>query len=164
MSDVTLRYYQKDAYPAIVKYLSENEGHHPLLAYPTGAGKTIILSDIVKNALRDYDEHVLVLSHVKEVLEQDHQALDNYLKMPIGLYSSGMNSNSREQVTVAGIQSMYNKHELFERYKIIIVDECHLIPPKGDGMYQKFFEEIGDHTRIGLTATPQTWHRIHIWT
>ena len=154
MSDVTLRYYQKDAYPAIVKYLSENEGHHPLLAYPTGAGKTIILSDIVKNALRDYDEHVLVLSHVKEILEQDHQALTNYLKMPIGLYSSGMNSNSREQVTVAGIQSMYNKHELFERYKIITVDECHLIPPKGDGMYQKFFKEIGDHTRIGLTATP----------
>lgn len=155
MSDVVLRYYQKNAYPAIVKYLSENEGHHPLLAYPTGAGKTIILSDIIKNAIDDYDDlHVLVISHVKEILEQDYNALTRYLKRPIGLYSSGLRSNSREQVTVAGIQSIYDKFELFEKYKLIIVDECHLIPPKGDGMYQKFLKGVGEHTRIGLTATP----------
>jgi len=44
------------------------------------------------------------------------------------------------------------------RFDLIIIDECHLLPPGGEGMYQSFLAEarvINPLVRlIGLTATP----------
>ena len=150
-----LRYYQSEAAPAIFDYIENNEGKHPCVAYPTGAGKTIIIAEIIRYALERWPNiHIVILSHVKEILKQDYDALNVHLDRAVGLWSSGLGSNSLEQITVAGIQSVYSKCDFFFFFELVIIDEAHLIPSSGDGMYQTFFKGIGEHVRIGLTATP----------
>ena len=114
-----------------------------------------MIADIIQRAKKEWPTvKIVVLSHVKEILQQDHSALTKYLHMPIGLWSSGLNSNSLEDVTVAGIQTVYDKAEFFDKFELVIIDEAHLIPPSGEGMYQTFLKNIGPHVRVGLTATP----------
>ena len=59
---------------------------------------------------------------------------------------------------MAGIQSVYNKAYDLGRFDLVIVDECHLIAPDGEGMYRTFLKDmkvINPNVRlIGLTATP----------
>jgi DNA repair protein RadD len=59
---------------------------------------------------------------------------------------------------VAGIQSVYKKACELGGFNLIIVDEAHLIPPEGEGMYRTFLADtkvINPEVRvIGLTATP----------
>lgn len=153
-----LRDYQKPIADKVFRYMKANPGKHPLVALPTGAGKTVVLSDCIHKAIQQWpDTHVLVLSHVKEILEQDYKSISKHLANTghtIGLYSAGLESRTVEQITVAGIQSVYNKPELFRDYKFIIIDECHLIPPGDNSMYQKFFSGLNSPRYFGLTATP----------
>ena len=75
-------------------------------------------------------------------------------------FSGGIQStrDTRESVIVAGIQSVYNKACDLGRFDLVIVDECHLIAPDGEGMYRTFLKDMKvinpDVRLIGLTATP----------
>lgn len=150
-----LRPYQEVIAPQVFDYMISNPGRNPCIAIPTGGGKTIIAADIIKHALEKWPKtKILVVSHVKEILEQDYDALTAYLNIPVGLYSSGLKSRTFEQVTVAGIQSIYRQIDLFKNIDFVIVDEAHLIPIKGLGMYKTFLNGIGEHRCLGLTATP----------
>ena len=42
---------------------------------------------------------------------------------------------------MAGIQSVYKKACELGSFDLIIVDEAHLIPPDGEGMYRQFLAE-----------------------
>jgi len=55
-------------------------------------------------------------------------------------------------ITIASIQSAYNRPDLFEHFNYIIIDECHLINTKDQGMYRGFLELIKANC-VGLTAT-----------
>lgn len=135
--------------------MKNNSGKHPLVALPTGSGKTVVLADIILKAIERWPQtHVLILSHVKEILEQDYDSIKFHTGMDVGLFSAGLNKRERKQVTVAGIQSVYRRAHLFKDFKFIIIDECHLIPPGKDSMYRKFFEGLHNPRYFGLTATP----------
>ena len=153
-----LRYYQRAAIDAAYKYLNENDGN-PVIVIPTGGGKTPLLaqvcSDVVATAGR-----VLVVSHVKELLLQQQAALQEICPdVEVGLYSAGLNSRDTTQpVIVAGVQSIYQRATELGSFSVVIVDEAHLIPLAGEGMYRQLLEElsvINPLVRvIGLTATP----------
>ena len=137
---------------ALESILDKNS--HPICAVPTGAGKTHIASLIIeKYILLNPDKSVIVLSHVAEILSQDYNALTSYLDEKIGLYSSMLKSKTIEKITVAGIQSVYRKPNLFGNVGLIIIDEAHLITDDNDGMYRRFIAEFNANY-IGLTATP----------
>jgi DNA repair protein RadD len=103
---------------------------------------------------------VLVVSHVKELLEQAVGKLKLVCpELPVGVYSAGLNRrDTAQRVIVAGIQSIYKRARELEAFDLIVVDEAHLIPADGDGMYRQFLADakaINPHLRvIGLTATP----------
>jgi DNA repair protein RadD len=153
-----LRPYQQEASDSVIDYLdSSTGGEHPIIALPTGSGKTPVLCDIVDQILSEYpEEEIIVLSHVKEILEQDYNALCGFFDgIEIGLYSAGLSSRTKKRVTVAGIQSVYQKIDLFKDTGIILIDECHLISPEEESMYRSFFHNLGEDVMyIGLTATP----------
>lgn len=123
------------------------------MAIPTGGGKSYIIAEIIRRVTTMWGVKVLVLSHVKEILEQDATSLKKFLP-EVSVYSAGLGLRQIGDVTVAGIQSCYRNPEMFKQFQIVIIDEAHRISPREGTMYQKFFDDIGEHVRIGLTATP----------
>ena len=150
------RDYQIEAENNTLNFISRFPDRHPIIAIPTGAGKSKILGSIIQKYLDRYTDHkVLILSHVESILAQDTEAVLTIGIDPakVGIYSAGLGFRKRRQVTIAGIHSIYKKGELFEDIDLVIIDECHSIPTRGEGMYRKFFESC-QAPRIGLTATP----------
>ena len=123
-------------------------------------GKSLVLAQIAKDAVEKWNGRVLILAHVKELLEQNADKIRKLCpELKIGIYSAGLRSrDTTEQVIVAGIQSVYNKACELDAFDLVIVDEAHLISSEGDGMYRTFLADmkvINPHVRvIGLTATP----------
>lgn len=150
-----LRPYQEPIADKVFTYMKNNRDNHPLVALPTGSGKTVILADIILKALDRWPlTNILVISHVREILMQDYESIKFHTGLDVGIYSVGLKRRERKQVTVAGIQSIFRNPGHFSEYKFIIIDECHLIPPGKNTMYRKFFAGL-DHPRyFGLTATP----------
>ena len=156
---LTLRPYQECAKAAVYDHLRTRDDN-PCVVLPTASGKTPLLASICKDAVGLWDGRVLILAHVKELLEQATDKLNAICpEVPFGVYSAGLGRRDTEHsVIVAGIQSVYKKACELGSFNLIIVDEAHLIPPDGEGMYRQFLDDakvINPEVRvIGLTATP----------
>ena len=105
---VNLRPYQAEAIQALYDYFGKANGN-PLIVLPTGAGKSLTLAAFIKGAIEQYPTtNVIVLTHVKELIEQDAKAIIRYWpEAPIGIWSAGVGQKRKNQVTVAGIQSIH---------------------------------------------------------
>jgi len=154
-----LRPYQQAAVAAVYKHLRERDDN-PCVVLPTGTGKSLVIAKLVRDAVTLWNGRVLILAHVKELLEQNAGKIRILCPdIPIGIFSAGLKSrDTEESVIVAGIQSVYDKACDLGAFNLILVDEAHLIAPDGDGMYRSFLKDmqiINPHVRlIGLTATP----------
>lgn len=154
-----LRQYQTDAIDSIYQWFASGL-NAPLIVTPTGSGKSVILAEFIRRACTEFsDTHILVVTHVKELVEQDAKAIHRvWPHASVGIYSAGLGKRQLKNITVASIQSIYNKPHFHGRFDLIIVDEAHLIPHKSDGMYRKLLDACiaaNPYTKlIGLTATP----------
>ena len=146
------RYYQIDSDDAVWKYLDKHPKGHPLVALPTGSGKTAVMSRIVNSIFkRKPKAKVVVVSHDKRILAQNAKGLSSIKKVHVN--SAGLGRREIGALTVAGIQSIYNSKE-FKDFDYIIIDEAHTIPVEDGSMYRTFISSVKKHTCIGLTATP----------
>lgn len=154
-----LRQYQADAIESIYQWFSAGKDA-PLIVTPTGSGKSVILAEFIRRACTQFpDTHIAVITHVKELVAQDAAAIKRvWPHASVGIYSAGLGKRQLKPVTVASIQSVYNKPAFHGRFDLIIVDEAHLIPHKSTGMYRKLLDACvavnPDTKLIGLTATP----------
>jgi DNA repair protein RadD len=154
-----LRPYQRDSVQAVYRYLRDHDDN-PVVVIPTGGGKTPICATICRDAVLQWRGRVIVLAHVKELLEQTADKLRQVApEIRFGVYSAGLGRRETEHaVIVAGIQSVFKRAYELGRFDLAIVDEAHLIPPDGEGMYRQFLadaQRINPQLRvIGLTATP----------
>src|SRR5262245_9841852 len=154
-----LRPYQREANDAVYHHLRQYDDN-PCIVIPTGGGKTPVLATICRDAVQLWNGRVLILAHVKELLEQAVEKLKAVAPdLPVGVYSAGLKRRDLDYaVTVAGIQSVHKKACDLGPVDLIAVDECHLIPEDGEGMYRSFLADarvINPKVRIiGLTATP----------
>ena len=155
-----LRDYQQRAIDQLYEWFGAHKGN-PCLVLPTGAGKSHIVAALCKDALQSWPEtRVLMLTHVKELLEQNAEKMrQHWPNAPLGIYSASMRKKQLgEPITFAGIQSVRNRSAQLGFIDLVVVDECHLISHKDEGAYRSL---IGDLTAInprlrviGLTATP----------
>mgnify|MGYP001374651903 CR=1 FL=1 len=155
-----LRDYQQRAIDQLYEWMRNNSGH-PCLVLPTGAGKSHIIAALCKDALQNWPEtRILMLTHVKELIEQNAEKMRQHWKgAPMGIYSASLNSKQLgEPITFAGIQSIRGKAELVGHIDLCVIDECHLVNHKEEGGYRTFISElltINPQMRvIGLSATP----------
>lgn len=150
----TLYGYQEEAINATFQYFYLGKRGNPLVVAPTGSGKSIIIAGMCHRIITEWeDQHILIVSHVREILEQDFERVSTQCgEESVGLYSAGLKSKEIKQITIAGIQSVYKRADLFEHFDIVIVDEAHKIP-RNSGMYKKLFESVTCPV-IGMTATP----------
>lgn len=153
-----LRQYQQDAILSLYKYVRVH-ADNPCIVMPTGTGKSHVIAQIASDAHELWGGRVIVLAHVKELLEQNAEKLRSIVSFPVGVYSAGLGRRDTDcPILVAGIQSVYQRANELGPFTLAIVDEAHLIPPDGDGMYRQFLRELVEmnpKTRLlGLTATP----------
>lgn len=153
-----LRPYQQDAIDALYHHLRTRRDN-PCLVIPTGGGKTPVISHMCRDIV-GWGQRAIIVAHVKELLEQSYKKIkDTDRNLPVGIYSAGLGKRDTcNQIIVAGIQSVYRRACDIGSVQAIIVDEAHMIPPDGDGMYLQFINDmlsINPNVRIvGLTATP----------
>jgi DNA repair protein RadD len=156
---LTLRPYQEEARAAVYEHLRTRDDN-PCVVIPTAGGKTPVMASICKDAVVQWQGRVLILAHVRELLEQTADKLRRVCpEVRFGIYSAGLKRRDREHpVILAGIQSVYRRACELDAFDLIIIDEAHMTPPEGDGMYRQFLADsrtINPNVRIiGFTATP----------
>ena len=146
---------------AIYRHLREGEDN-PCVVIPTGGGKTPVIATVCRDAVARWNGRVLILAHVKELLEQAAEKIGLVapeLRSKTGIYSAGLKSrDTKHPIIIAGIQSVYRRACELDAFDLVIIDEAHMIPPDGDGMYRTFLDDartVNPNLRvIGLTATP----------
>ena len=156
-----LRPYQREAVEAVYHHLRTRDDN-PCVVIPTAGGKTLVMATICRDAVQRWNGRVLILAHVRELLEQTVDkihALAPDLWHRVGVYSAGLRSRDTEHpIIVAGIQSVYRRAAELNRFDLVLIDEAHMIPPDGEGMYRTFLTDAraaNPNVRlVGFTATP----------
>jgi DNA repair protein RadD len=160
-----LRPYQAAAIDAVFDWARTRPGQHPLLVLPTGAGKTAVMSGLVRRVREaESSARVLLLAHRRELLEQ---AVATAWKMfpphEVGLYGDGLGRKDTAQpIIVASIQSLMRDPYVLSKHArpidVVLVDECHMVNDKAEGGFRKTLAglmRVNPATLIvGLTATP----------
>lgn len=147
---MNLRPYQQQAVDKLL--WSANMEGNDLVCLPTGAGKSLVIASIAQ----DKDYPVLIFQPTREILEQNMGKLSEIVgEAVVGVYSASLRLREIKKYTFATIGSVKNRPEEFSHFKLVIIDECHLVNPKSLGsMFVKFLKAIGSPKVIGLTATP----------
>ncbi|MDO6505538.1 DEAD/DEAH box helicase [Colwellia sp. 4_MG-2023] len=123
MAVFQLRDYQQEAVSKVLKHFKRTN-ESAVIVLPTGSGKSLVIAELARLAKRK----ILVLTHVKELVEQNHQKLESY-GVTAGIYSAGLKlKETQHQVTFASIQSAARNLDDFNTsYSLIIIDECHRV-------------------------------------
>lgn len=153
--------HQRLAIDGTMDWFRANPTGNPVIVAPPGSGKSVILSLLTAEAIQTWPAtRVLMLTHVKELIEQDSRALLRvWPEAPLGIYSAGLRRKDiYEPIIFAGIQSVWNKAYQLGHRDLILIDEVHLVNHKDTGIYRAFLNEskrINPRVRIiGLSATP----------
>jgi len=154
-----LRDYQREAVDAIYRYFETEDGN-PLIVMPTASGKSFVMAAFIREVLEAWpDQRILILTHVKELIQQDYSELVGHWPLaPAGVYSAGLRKRDTDaQVLFAGIQSVHSRAEELGAFDLILIDECHLVPRNSDTMYRRFLDDmlvLNEAVKIiGFTAT-----------
>lgn len=156
-----LRYYQQEAISSTLDFLtSSGAGKHPVIAMPTGTGKSHVIAGLINQFNKFYPRtRWMMLTHDKRLIEQNVDKLINmWPNVPVGIYSSGLRQkDTMHPIIYGGIQSVVNNASAFGHRDFCIIDECQRVNPKADTSYYDTFKElyrINNNIRfIGLSAT-----------
>ncbi|CAK1788797.1 putative DNA repair helicase RadD [Vibrio crassostreae] len=102
---------------------------------------------------------VLVLAHVKELVEQNHEKYEGY-GLKGSVFSAGLGrKETDQQVVFASVQSVVRNLDSFSnQFSLLVIDECHRVPDEKTSSYQKVITHLRENNSgikvLGLTATP----------
>lgn len=153
--DKELYEYQERDIAKIFKVIEEHPEHYNLLyQLPTGGGKTVIFSQIVREFIQRTNKKVLILTHRIELCRQTSKMLSGF-----GVRNKIINSKIKElpdqddyMCFVAMVETLNNrlndeKVEL-DNLGMVIIDEAHY------NSFRKLFKFFEPCFILGVTATP----------
>jgi DNA repair protein RadD len=160
-SRLNLRKYQREAIDALYHWWREGNKGNALIVAPTGSGKSVIMAQLIREIVESFGARVLVLTHVKELIQQDFDELVGlWPEAPAGVYSASLKRRElHADILFAGIQSIEKHvHKLTPAPEIVIVDEAHMIPRTEGTRYVKALATLRlmypNLRVVGLSATP----------
>lgn len=148
---IALREYQREAVAAVYSAWSRGV-RRPAIVLPTGAGKTVVISDIVR-ALVEIGERSLVMAHREEIIGQTVNKLRSVLDQR---YRVGVVKGERDEVgadvVVATVQTLRHqaRRDRLRNVGLVVVDECHHATADS---YRRVLDHYGNARALGVTAT-----------
>lgn len=147
--------YQQGDIDAIFQRLDHApNNHHLLYQLPTGGGKTVIFSEIVRRYLSKHDKKVVVLTHRIELCKQTSKMLKGF-----DVKNKIINSKVKElpdqndySCFVAMVETLKNRindEKLhLDNIGLVIIDEAHY------NSFRKLLASFKNSFILGVTATP----------
>ncbi|RZJ30494.1 MAG: DEAD/DEAH box helicase [Flavobacterium sp.] len=147
--------YQQSDIDAIFERLdNKRHNYHLLYQLPTGGGKTVIFSEIVRRYLEKRDKKVVVLTHRIELCKQTSRMLDGF-----NVKNKIINSKVKElpdqneySCFVAMVETLKNRINdeklRLDNIGLVIIDEAHY------NSFRKLLNSFKDSFILGVTATP----------
>lgn len=168
MTEIKLRDYQRDAIDAVFKAWADGM-RRPAIVLPTGAGKTVVFSALVRQYRAGKSDaghiiggppgRVMILAHRDELVDQAIVKLRATMPgVNVGKVKAGDN-DIRADVMVCSVQTLASQHRrdrLADQQRIsgeiglIITDECH---HAAAASYRKIYDAFPDALQLGVTAT-----------
>ena len=151
-----LRNWQKkiiDNFPSII-----NEHRRFILKAPTGAGKTVLASEIVERFYKG--KKIIVLCHRLVLLEQLEMALgEKHTVRKLAVSDTGPAFEDYNILLSTSMRAKQVLRDAVAKADLIIVDEAHRVSPNGRG-YKRILDDFVEHGKadaqfIGLTASPE---------
>jgi superfamily II DNA or RNA helicase len=160
MKDLSLRPYQMSMIEEALRALgSENNS---LCIAPTGADKTIIISQIISGHLNTAlpGAKVLVLQHTKELLQQNRDKVALWCPH---LETSLFHSEEKDTsgcVIFAMVQTLCRNYKKFPPVDLVVIDEAHHAVASSYLKVVNHLKEKNPRLKIlGMTATPNRGDR-----
>ncbi|MDW5377122.1 DEAD/DEAH box helicase [Halomonas sp. HP20-15] len=170
----TLRPYQGQAVARVVEHFRASD-EPAVVVLPTGSGKSLVIAELARLARG----RVLVLAHVRELVEQNHAKYQAY-GLEADIFSAGLGrKQATRQVVFGSVQSVVRNLDAFAGadetadtgFTLLVIDECHRVSPADDASYRKVIDRLRRANPrlkvLGLTATPYRlgqgfiYHRHH---
>ncbi|MFY0714439.1 DEAD/DEAH box helicase family protein [Seonamhaeicola sp. NFXS20] len=146
--------YQKGAIDKIFKSFDESPpDYHLLYQLPTGGGKTVIFSEIVRQYLKTHKKKVLVMTHRIELCKQTSKMLTEFGVINKVVDSKADLSDQADySCFVAMVETLNNRlndNKLdISDIGLVIIDEAHY------NSFTKLFKFFSQSFILGVTATP----------
>ncbi|WP_289142986.1 DEAD/DEAH box helicase [uncultured Brevibacillus sp.] len=147
---MSMRWYQEKAVSEVIRL--QHEVKRQLIIAATGAGKTIISSEI----FRRMNKKSLFIAHRDELVRQAaSKLLQVWPEADVGIIK-GQENEVEKQIISCSVQSLVNRMEqITEKVELIIIDECHhAVSPTYLKVIDHFAEKNPDLLIVGVTATP----------
>ncbi|PMR70104.1 DEAD/DEAH box helicase [Halomonas heilongjiangensis] len=164
----SLRPYQREAVGRVVAHFRGSDDP-AVVVLPTGSGKSLVIAELARLARG----RVLVLAHVRELVEQNHAKYLAY-GLEADIFSAGLGrKEAARQVVFGSVQSVVRNLERFDDrdFTLLVIDECHRVALDQDASYRRVIDRLhACNPRLkvlGLTATPYRlgqgfiYHRHH---
>ena len=142
-----------DRYPSIIK-----QHRRFILKAPTGAGKTVLASEIVERFYKG--KKIVVLCHRLVLLEQLEIALQEKHKVrKLSVSDKGPAFKGYNILLSTNMRAKDVLADAVPKADLIIVDEAHRVSPNGTG-YKRIIDDFDKHGKrdaqfMGLTASPE---------
>jgi superfamily II DNA or RNA helicase len=142
-----------DNFPSIIKQYRKF-----ILKAPTGAGKTVLASEIVERFYKD--KKIVVLCHRLVLLEQLEEVLSRkHTVRKLAVSDTGHAFEGYDILLSTNMRAKEVLADAISKADLIIVDEAHRVSPNGQG-YKWFLDDFENHGKasaqlMGLTASPE---------
>ena len=146
--------YQKGAISKIFKSFEESpDDYHLLYQLPTGGGKTVIFSEIVRQYLKHHNKKVLVMTHRIELCKQTSNMLTEFGVINKVVDSKADLSDQADYSCFVAMVETLNNRLNDDKLDIsdiglVIIDEAHY------NSFTKLFKFFSQSFILGVTATP----------
>lgn len=156
---IELRPYQRQAIARVIGARKAGVKRQ-VVCLPTGAGKTIIFSELARLAKRP----VLVIAHRRELVEQARDKIARALgdTSVVAVEQGQQTAHDEAKVVVASVRSLREERlarlMADRRFGLIVYDECHHAPAEDNRRVLSSlgaFDDAWDGTLLGFTATTQ---------
>ena len=153
-TDKELYQYQQGAIRQIFdKFDNAPEDYHLLYQLPTGGGKTVIFSEIVRQYLKNHNKKVLVMTHRIELCSQTSKMLTSFgVTNKVVDSKANLDDQADYACFVAMVETLNNRLNDnmldISDVGLVIIDEAHY------NSFTKLFKFFEKSFILGVTATP----------